>query len=124
MSLKLILLILLGEIFICTAQFFFKIGANKLQTHNLNTVKEYLFFVKSSLRIPAIWGGVLLNTLAIVVWLMILALVDLSLAIPLDSMHYIIILIGSHFLLKERITWERVAGTVLIAGGILLVAIG
>jgi len=124
MSVKLALLILLGELFICSAQFLFKTGANRLKSHSLNTMQEYIFFIKSSLKIPAIWGGVLLNTLAIIVWILVLALVDLSLAIPLDSVHYILILLGSRFFLKERLTWERVAATLFIAGGIFLVALG
>ncbi len=124
MSIKLVFLILLGELFICSAQFLFKIGANKLKLHGLTTIQEYIFFVRSSLKIPAIWGGLLLNTLAVIVWILVLALVDLSLAIPLDSVHYIMILLGSRFFLKERLTWERIAATLFIAGGIALVAVG
>lgn len=124
MSLKLIFLIILAEIFICAAQFLFKTGANKLKTHDLNTLQAYIKFIKSSVKIPVIWGGLLLNTFAVIVWIMVLALVDLSLAIPLDSVHYILILLGSHFFLKERLTWERVAATVFIAAGIALVALG
>lgn len=124
MSWKLAFLIILGELFICSAQFLFKAGANKLQTHDLNSLKEYVDFIKRSLFIPAIWGGLFLNTLAVIVWIVVLALVDLSLAIPLDSVHYIMILAGSHFFLKEKITWERIVGTVLIAIGIIFVAMG
>lgn len=124
MSIKLVLLIILAEAFVCAAQFLFKMGANSLNKHNLSTVSGYITFIKSSLSTPAIWGGLLLNTLAVVVWVVILALVDLSLAIPLDSVHYIAIMLGSHFLLKERITWQRVAGTFCIIAGIVLVAIG
>lgn len=124
MSVKLIFLILLGEVLICSAQFLFKHGANKLKMHDLRTFPEYVKFIRSSLLVPAIWGGLLMNTLAVMVWLVILALVDLSLAIPLDSVHYIMILLGSHFFLKEKITLDRIAGTVFIAGGIVLVALG
>jgi drug/metabolite transporter (DMT)-like permease len=124
MSLKLILLILVAEIFICSAQFLFKTGANKLKAHNLNTVQGYIAFIKSSLVLPAVWGGLLLNAFAVVVWILVLALVDLSLAIPLDSIHYVVILLGSHFFLKERMTWDRIAATLFIAGGIALVALG
>src|SRR3989338_8383091 len=119
MSVKLILLILLGEACICSAQFLFKHGANKLKLHDLGTVHEYIRFVKSSLAVPQIWGGLFMNALAVVVWIVVLALVDLSLAIPLDSVHYILILLGSHFFFKEKITPGRVAGTLLIAGGIV-----
>lgn len=124
MSFKLVSLIILAEIFICSAQFLFKSGANKLKNHNLNTIQQYLEFIKSSLAIPAIWTALLLNTFAVVVWIFVLALVDLSLAIPLDSLHYILILLGSRFFLKERLTWERIAATLFIAGGIVLVALG
>jgi len=122
MSVKLMLLILLAELFICSAQFLFKAGANSLQAHSLKSAKEYIAFIKSSLSVPAIWGGLLLNSLAVVVWIIVLALVDLSLAIPLDSVHYIAILLGSHFLLKERVTWTRLAGTLFIISGIAMVA--
>ena len=124
MSFKLILLIIVGEIFICAAQFMFKLGANRFKTHKLGTMRDYLYFIKSALKAPAIWTGLLLNTFAVVVWLMVLALVDLSLAIPLDSVHYILIVLGSHFFLKERLTWERIAATLFIVGGIFLVALG
>ena len=73
MILKLILLIALGEIMICVAQFLFKYGANNLKFHNLNTFKEYVIFIKSAFKIPAIWGGLLMNTFAIVVWIIVLA---------------------------------------------------
>ena len=124
MSLKLVFLIMFGEIFICAAQFSFKAGANKFKTHNLDTIENYTAFIKSALTVPAIWAGILLNTIAVVIWILVLALVDLSLAIPLDSVHYIMILLGAHFFLKERLTWERIAATLFIAGGIALVALG
>ena len=124
MSVKLILLIIVAEIFICSAQFLFKAGANKLKAHDLSTIHNYIVFIKASLAIPAVWAGLLLNIFAVVVWILILALVDLSLAIPLDSVHYVVILLGSHFFLKERLTWERIAATLFIASGIILVAIG
>ena len=124
MSLKLVFLILLGELFICAAQFMFKSGANKLKAHKLSTIKGYVNFIKSALKVPAIWAGFFLNVIAVAVWLLVLALVDLSLAIPLDSVHYIMILLGAHFLLKERMTWERIAATIFIVAGIFLVALG
>jgi len=124
MSIKLVLLIITGELFICAAQFSFKTGANKLKEHDLNTIQGYIAFIKSSLAVPAIWAGLLLNTFAVVIWILVLALIDLSLAIPLDSVHYILILLGSHFFLKERLTWERIAATLFISGGIVLVALG
>lgn len=124
MSLKLIFLIILAEVFICSAQFLFKAGANTLKFHELKTMQGYIAFVKASLKVPLIWGGLLLNAFAVVVWILVLALVDLSLAIPLDSVHYILILLGSHFFLKERLTWEKIAATLFITGGIVLVALG
>ena len=123
-SLKLILLLAAAELFICSAQFLFKAGANRFKKHNLNNIQGYVSFIKESLKVPAVWAGLLLNTLAVVVWILVLALVDLSLAIPLDSIHYIMVLVGAHFILKERLTWESVAATLFIAGGIILVALG
>jgi hypothetical protein len=63
----------------------FKIGANKLTNKKLDTLKQWLDFIRMAVKIPAVWAGLALNTFAILVWILVLALVDLSLAIPLDS---------------------------------------
>ena len=55
-------------------------------------------------------------------WLVALAHVDLSLAIPLDSMHYFLIMVASYVFLGERMSWARVLGTLLIVAGITFVA--
>ena len=75
------------------------------------------------MRIPGIWWGIFIIACGTVGWLVALAHVDLSVAIPLDGMHYLVVLAGSYIFLRERLTWTRVLGTFLIVGGITLVAL-
>jgi drug/metabolite transporter (DMT)-like permease len=51
----------------------------------------------------------------------VLAGVELSIAIPVDSMQYIIIFIISYFVFKERMHWTRIVGTLFIILGITIV---
>ena len=70
---------------------------------------------------------VLLGLLTIIavmgVWQLVLAHAELSMAFPLDSIQYIIILFSSYIFLGERINRDRIIGTAFIIGGIVLVAL-
>ena len=72
---------------------------------------------------PQIWLGLLVVCCGMGVWLLVLAQAELSLAFPLDSIQYIIILFSSYLFLGERINRDRIIGTAFIIGGIVLVAL-
>ncbi len=57
------------------------------------------------------------------IWLIVLASLNLSVAIPVSSIHYLIIFAAAHFILKEHIDKTRLLGTLLILMGIILVVI-
>jgi len=62
--------------------------------------------------------SILLLGLGLVFWLMVLAKVDLSLAYPLLSINYIVVLLGARFLFKESIPLHRWLGVAIILLGI------
>ncbi len=72
---------------------------------------------------PQIWVGLLVVCCGMAVWLLVLAEAELSLAFPLDSIQYIIILFSSYLFLGERINRDSIIGTAFIIGGIVLVAL-
>ena len=123
MNLKTFLLIIGHEICGSLEQVLFKKSADRLGEHELKSLKNYLSFFKKVLLMPAILWGFLMTVGAWILWLFVLASLDLSVAIPVDSLHYILIMGVSYFYLKERMHWTRVVGTLLVLGGILLVAI-
>lgn len=124
MRLKMFVLIIISEIFIVWAQVLFKKGANSLPSSGVRGIKGYISFARSALSTPNILGGLLLNVFSVIAWLVAISLGDLSLVMPLDSMHYIIIMAASYFLLKEKITPARIMGTLLVMFGMALVALG
>lgn len=71
---------------------------------------------------PYVIGGLALYAIGAVVWLFVLARVDLSLAYPFVGLGFIVTLVLSHLLLGEAVAVTRIAGTLMIAVGCVLVA--
>lgn len=119
---KIILLILLSELWGTCGQVFFKKSVNKLEAPNLRKAASYMKFLKSVVRMPTIWIGLVFIGIGLAVWLTALAQADLSFVFPMDSMQYIITLAAAHIFLGEKINRLKIIGTSLIVGGIILVA--
>ena len=124
MWLKVFFLILIAETLTLAGQIFFKKGVNGLRVESLGNPKEYFRFLKRVLKSPLIWLGLLATAGWAIVWLVVLDCTELSLAFPIESVQYVLIIIASYFFLKEPISWTRVLGTLLIVLGIILVPIG
>ncbi len=76
-------------------------------------------------EVVATWRGCLIVLLAgaqFVIWLMVLARLDLSLAVPLLSLGLIAVALGGGLWLGENLSWVRVAGLVVTAIGIGMVS--
>jgi drug/metabolite transporter (DMT)-like permease len=71
---------------------------------------------------PLVWTGLTIYGLSVAVWLWILTKVDLSLAYPFVGVSFIVVMLFGAFLLNEAVTPLRMAGTILIAMGCVLVA--
>ncbi len=65
--------------------------------------------------------GLFAYALAAVTWILVLSRVELSFAYPMLSIGYIAILIISALFLHEAVSVWRIAGTLLILSGIVLV---
>jgi drug/metabolite transporter (DMT)-like permease len=81
--------------------------------------KSLLLAVATS---PMVWTGLIIYGLSVAVWLWILSKVDLSLAYPFVGVSFIVVMVFGVFLLNESVTPLRMAGTLLIAVGCVLVA--
>ncbi len=123
MTLKLLVLVLIAEICSASTHTFFKHGVNGIDIDHIRGIKGYLRFLRQVLASPQIWLGLLVVSCGMGVWLLVLAQAELSLAFPLDSIQYIIILFSSYLFLGERINRDRIIGTAFIIGGIVLVAL-
>jgi len=119
---KVILLILFAELWGIAGQILYKKSANRAQAPDLRSPASYFKYVKELLSARTIWLGLSCVSIGLVVWLMALAQADLSFVFPIDSMQYILALVAAHFFLGEKINPPKLIGTLLIVGGIILVA--
>lgn len=120
--LKLILLILIHDTILASGQTFIKQAMNTLGDVDMRSFKGILYFIKFCVTRTKIWAGFSLNTVSFMFWLVILSIADLSLAYPLDSLHYIVAAFLAKFTLKENIGWLRWAGILLVVLGVSVVS--
>jgi multidrug transporter EmrE-like cation transporter len=71
---------------------------------------------------PAVIGGFFLYGLSAALWLVVLTRVELSLAYPMLSLGYVIVVILSRVLFHEHVTWGRFLGTLVVCFGVFLIA--
>ncbi|MDQ8020756.1 MAG: EamA family transporter [Moraxellaceae bacterium] len=71
---------------------------------------------------PSIVIGFAAFGLGAVLWLFALAKAELSYAVPLASITYVLVLIAGVVLFKEPLTFTKIAGTSLVAAGVVLVS--
>lgn len=120
---KIILLVLLSEIFVVTGQVFFKKTTNTLGAHSFRGVHTQIRFLNDVFRRPSVWIGFLSMAIGLLLWLTALAQGDLSLVFPIGSMQFILILLSAHFFLNEKIDKMKLLGTLLVVLGIVLITI-
>ena len=113
--LEVIALVLFSGLFDLTGQIFYKKSLNVIKT------RRYLDFMKTALSSPKIWLGFSCMGISIIVWLIALEQTELSIAYSLYSMEYILTLIGARIFLSEKIDGNKLAGTLLVVLGIVLV---
>lgn len=122
MTIKTFLFIIMHEIFATFEQILFKKSADNHQTHGLRGIKSYFLYIIKIFKMPAIWLAFLMIIASWATWFIVLAETDLSIAIPVDSLQYIMILLVSYFFLGERMHWTRILGTIFILLGVFFVA--
>lgn len=119
------LLLILGSVAMATtAQVLLKIGMSSAGIQNEIMQRRWLELSLQLAHNPWVVGGLLLYTLGAVVWLLVLARVELSLAYPFVGIGFILTMLYGWWFLGDDLSPARVAGTLLIATGVVLVARG
>ncbi|MFA4858883.1 MAG: EamA family transporter [Candidatus Margulisiibacteriota bacterium] len=71
---------------------------------------------------PFVFAGLAAFALSAVFWLAVLSRFDLSMAYPLVSLGYIIVVLVSMIVFKEPVGWVRWMGVAAIVFGVILVS--
>lgn len=86
----------------------------------LNNVSPETFFFRFNTYIAV---GYFCLVLRGIVWVFILRKIELSVAYPIISISFVIILIFSYFLFGEQIPPQKVIGTLFIIGGVISIGL-
>ncbi|WP_192043535.1 EamA family transporter [Paenibacillus rhizovicinus] len=118
MNLVQFLLILANTLMLVTGQFLWKYGLMQRDKpfESLRTILELMFS-------PYILGGLFIYGCATVLWLFIVSKVDLGLAYPIQSLAYIISIIGAYYLFDESLNGLKIAGCLLILAGVACIGL-
>jgi multidrug transporter EmrE-like cation transporter len=68
-----------------------------------------------------VWGGLLAYGASAVIWLYVLSRIDVSLAYPMVSLGFVLVLLLSAVVLKEPLSTPRIAGVLFIVAGVVMV---
>jgi len=102
------------------AQLALKLGVAKprMESALQSSVADALF---GALTSPLIWFGLIIYVVSVAMWLWVLSKVDLSVAYPFVGLGFLLTMAFGAMILNENVTPVRILGTVLIAGGCILV---
>lgn len=91
---------------------------------NISVIRlnQIVGFVLKLLSQKLLYLSFLINCIALLFWLYVLANAELNFAFSVASMHYIFIAFASRHILKERVSPMRLAGTIFVVLGIIIVS--
>lgn len=91
-----------------------------IQRFDASGLKRELLYIATNKPIVL---GILANAVSFVTFMALLSLVDLSFAVPVTAIGYILRTVLAKIYLKEYVSPKRWAGAVLVSIGVLLISI-
>ena len=112
--------VLISILFNVLGQYSMKFGIRKFGIIHFD--KDIISTMIKIFTLPNILLGLFLYGISAIFWIIALSKVELSVAYPMLSIGYILIMIISYFLLHEPISMYKIIGTLLIIVGILFIS--
>lgn len=106
------------------AQLLLKLGMSHSATRGAVEARAWGELALQIATNPWVIGGLSLYFLSAVVWLLVLAKVELSFAYPFVGLGFIVTMLMGWWFMNDALGVQRIAGTLLIAAGVVLVARG
>lgn len=123
MTIKIILFIIASVSLSAFAQIVLKMGMSNAKVQNdlmiAGNILEKLFIALTNVYVIS---GISMYVFSMILWLVVLAKIDVSVAYPFVGLGFIITMILGFLLLGEQITAMRVMGTILVVCGVLMVS--
>jgi multidrug transporter EmrE-like cation transporter len=105
-------------------QLFLKLGMMRSQKGPASVGSEAVMGAIRSIGNPQVLLGFMLYGVSSILWLIILKKVPLSKAYPMISLSYVVVVLLSSFILKEKIALSTIVGLVFICCGVALIGYG
>jgi drug/metabolite transporter (DMT)-like permease len=118
-----LLWLLPAMLFSTTGELFLKRGMNEIGSFDFTAVSAILPTVTKIATNPFIWIGMIGFVGGSVFWLSVISRVPLSLAYPMLSLSYVIVVIESWIFLNEGLHPLRVIGSLVIVAGVVIVSL-
>ncbi|MHB1001265.1 MAG: EamA family transporter [Armatimonadota bacterium] len=120
-----ILMIMLNVLLGSTGQLFLKYGMSRMGSiSGSHSVQSGLMYSLKAIFTPYVFSGLALYAVSALIWLRILKMVNLSFAYPMISLSYVLVVLLSALILKERVPLITIAGLVFICVGVSLIGAG
>ena len=123
LTLKVILFLIFTDILETSVQFCFKKSALTQSGFDIKALSDVFVFLGGALSSWFLWVGILLVLLEFITWSTLLSKIDLSVAVPVASLSYILVPLVSIIFLHEKITMLRWAGIFFILMGVIFVSV-
>lgn len=118
---KNILLILINVFLTVTAQIMLKHGMNQVGVVDLKNMRS---LAVKAITNPFVVGGIGVFGFTSVLWLIVLSRVAISIAYPMLSMGYILVMLWGWLVFDENVTIVRFLGALLICVGVFMITRG
>ncbi|PIQ90536.1 MAG: hypothetical protein COV71_03730 [Candidatus Omnitrophica bacterium CG11_big_fil_rev_8_21_14_0_20_41_12] len=122
-TLKILLLLIASDVFETAVHFFFKKSVLTQSGFQVTGLASALVFLKAILYSPFLWAGLFTVVVVFIIWSTILTKIDLSVAVPIASLSYILVPITSIIFLGEKVTVLRWVGILLVLAGVIFVSL-
>ena len=122
LTLKIILFLLSTDMLETFTHFCFKKSALPQSATLITSPADVIIFVKAVASSGFLWLGLLSVILTFIIWSTILSRIDLSIAVPVASLSYILIPLVSIIFLNEKIVLLRWVGIFFILAGVIFVS--
>jgi multidrug transporter EmrE-like cation transporter len=119
-TLRILLLIFVSVSLSAGAQILFRFGMSAVHARSAaaGDTASTLFIALTN---PAVLGGFVAYGVSALLWLFVLARTEVSVAYPFVGLGFVITMLAGWWLLNEPITLLRVAGTLLVCIGVVLI---
>lgn len=104
-------------IFVVSGHLLIKAGLNAVtEPIGMGTLAQLANYIFQ----PMVFGGLAIYSVGCVCWMIAVSKTELSFLYPLTSLNYVLIVLISSILFQEPVSGRRLAGVLLIVGGVVL----